>query len=129
MTTVVRFRVPTGEYALPVEHVVEVRSSGGITPLPEPRPGIVGLLRQDDDALTVLSILGEPGDHVIVIDEGGVTFGLLVEEVTRVHAVADDQIGPPPPGQDGTMVSGVLVGEDGLVLLLDCVALRGRLTP
>ena len=127
MTTVVRFRAPAGQYALPVEHVTEVRSSHGLTPLPEPRPGVAGLMRRGDDALTVLSILGEPGDHVIVIDEGGRTFGLLVTQVTGVHEVADDAIGPPPSGQDGAAVSGVLIGEDGLVLLLDCAALSGRL--
>lgn len=127
MTTLVRFRVPAGEYALPVERVTEVRSSAGISPLPEPRPGVAGLLRRGDEVLTVLSVLGEVGDHVILLDEAGLTFGLLVTEVLGVRAVEEGDIGPPPPGQDGTMVSGVVVGEDGLVLLLDAVALRGRL--
>ena len=128
MTTIVRFRAPTGQYALPVDRVTQVRASTGLTSLPEPQAGIAGLLRQGDDALTVLSILGEPGKHVIVLDEGGLTFGLLVSEVTGVHAVDDADIGPPPPGQHGSTVSGVLTGEDDLVLLLDTVALRGRLT-
>ena len=128
MTTVVRFRAPAGQYALPVDRVTQVRASTGLTSLPEPRAGIAGLLRQGDEALTVLSILGEPGDHVIVVDEGGLSFGLLVSEVTGVQAVDDDDIGPPPPGQEGSTVCGVLVGEDDLVLLLDPVALRGRLT-
>jgi chemotaxis signal transduction protein len=77
--------------------------------------------------MTVLSVLGEPGDHVIVIEEGGLTFGLLVEQVTGVHTVDDEEIGPPPPGQDRVTVSGVLADGDGLVLLLDCSALRVRL--
>jgi chemotaxis signal transduction protein len=128
VTTVVRFRAPAGRYALPVEQVTEVRSSAGLTPLPEPRAGIAGLMRRGDDALTVLSILGEPGDHVIVIDDGGLSFGLLVAEVTGVQAVDEAEIGPPPSGQDGTTVSGVLVAEEGIVLLLDSAALRERLT-
>jgi chemotaxis signal transduction protein len=85
-------------------------------------------MRRGDDALTVLSILGEPGDHVIVIDDGGLSFGLLVAEVTGVQAVDEAEIGPPPSGQDGTTVSGVLVAEEGIVLLLDSAALRERLT-
>jgi chemotaxis signal transduction protein len=128
VTTVVRFRAPNGEYALPVDHVSEVRSSTDLTPLPEPRAGVAGLLRRGDEAITVLSVLGQPGEHVIVMEEGGLTFGLLVSEVTGVQALDDGDIGPPPPGQDRATVSGVLAGDDGLVLLLDCAALRGRLS-
>ena len=123
-----RFRAPAGEYALGVEHVNEVRSSADLTSLPEPRAGVAGLMRRGDDAITVLSVLGEPGDHVIVLEDGGLTFGLLVEEVTGVHEIQDAEIGPPPPGQDRATVSGVLAGAEGLVLLLDCTALRGRLS-
>ena len=128
MTTVVRFRAPAGMYALPVEHVTEVRSAAELTPLPEPRAGVAGLMRWNDEAVTVLSVFGEAGDHVIVIVEGGLTFGLLVSEVTGVQAVDDDAIGPPPPGQDRTTVAGVLTADDGLVLLLDCAELRERLS-
>lgn len=131
MTTIVRFRAPAGQYALPVEHVTEVRSASDLTPLPEPRAGVAGLMRRGDDALTVLSVLGEPGEHIIVIDEGGLTFGLLVSQVTGVHAVSPEELGPPPPGQDRVTVAAVLTpkGETGdeLILLLDCAALRGRL--
>ena len=127
-TTLVRFRAPTGEYALPVEHVTEVRSAAELAPLPAPRDGVAGLMRRGDDAVTVLSVLGSSGEHVIVVDEGGLTFGLLVSEVTGVIAVSDEQLGPPPPGQDRATVSSVLTGEEGIVMVLDTAALRGRLT-
>ena len=123
-----RFRAPAGEYGLPVEHVTEVRSAADLTPLPEPRPGVAGLMRRGDEAISVLSLLGEPGEHIIVIEDGGLTFGLLATEVTGVQAVADASIGPPPPGQDGATVSGVLAEDGGLVLLLDCASLRRRLS-
>lgn len=44
MSTLVRFRTPGGECALPVEQVREVRLATGLRPLPAPRPGVVGLL-------------------------------------------------------------------------------------
>ena len=127
MTTLVRFRASTGEYALPVEHVTEVRSAADLTPLPAPREGVAGLMRRGDDAVTVLSVLGTSGDHVIVLHQGDLTFGLLVSQVTGVQALTDEQIGPPPPGQDRAAVSGVVNDEDHLVLVLDCAALAGRL--
>lgn len=134
MTTIVRFRADHRQYAVPVEHVTEVRSASDLTPLPESRAGVAGLMRRGDDAITVLSVVGDhrdAGEHIIVIDEGGLTFGLLVDQVTGVHVVADDQIGPVPPGQDRETVVGVLTPRDAsdeIVLVLDCAALRGRLS-
>lgn len=127
MRTIVRFRTPQGNYALPVEHVTEVRLAAELTPLPAPQPGVAGVMRRGGGALTVLSVLGEPGRHVIVIDDDSITFGLLVAEVTGVHRIDDALVGPPPPGQDRGAVTGVIVEDGGVVLLLDTAALRGRL--
>lgn len=127
MRTIVRFRTPTGDFALPVEAVTEVRPAAELTLLPTAQPGVAGVMRRGGEALTVLSVLGEPGQHVIVIDDDAVTFGLLVGEVTGVHRIDDETIGPPPRGQDGTAVAGVIVDDNGVVLLLDTAALRRRL--
>ena len=128
MTTIVRFRTPSGNFALPVEHVTEVRRAADLTVLPAPQPGVAGVMPRDGDVLTVLSVLGDLGRHVIVIDEDGVVFGLLVDEVTGVHRVDDELIGPPPRGQHRTDVAGVIVEPGGVVLLLDAAVLRGKLT-
>ena len=122
-----QFRSANATYALPVEHVTEVRSAADVRPLPAPRPGVAGIVPRADGALTVLSVLGEAGTHVIVVDDANLTFGLLVEEVTAVVRVEDDRIGPPPQGQAGTAVAGVIHDEGELVLVLDALALRETL--
>ena len=123
MTTIVRVRTPDGEYALPVDRVREVRSVGGLTPLPEARDGVAGLLHLGGRSITVLSLLASEGAHVVVIDADDLTFGLLVDEVAGVEQVADDAVGPSPVGQDRPMVDGVLMTADGVVLRLDVAAL------
>lgn len=128
MTAIVRFSAAAGEYALPVADVAKVRRADAVQPLPEARPGIAGILRHGDDVLTILATLGEGGEHVLVLEADELTFGLLVREVTGVQEVAEDEIAPPPPGQDGTAVAGVLSGSDEVVLLLDARALRRRLS-
>ena len=128
MTTIVRFRCSNTTYALPVEDVAEVRSAVTMVPLPAPRPGVAGLARRAEGSLTVLSVLGENGAHVIVVDNGETAFGLLVDEVTDVTEVDESAISPPPPGQTGQAVSGVIHDGADLVLLLDAAALRGTLT-
>jgi len=127
MTSVVRFRTPKGDYAVPVAQVSEVRLAEGLRALPAPREGVAGLLADGESALTVLSVLGSEGRHVMVVDDGSLTFGLLVDEVTGVQHVDDTAISPPPEGQDRAVVAGVLAGDGSLVLLLDLAVLRGRL--
>ena len=128
MRTIVRFRTPSGDYALPVERVIEVRPAADLMPLPAPRAGVAGVMPRGGDVMTVLSIEGETGSHVVVIDEDGVVFGLLVDEVTGVHRIDDEAVGPPPHGQERGVVAGVVVDAGGMVLVLDTAALRGRLT-
>ena len=134
MTTIVRFEAEQRQYAVPVDHVTEVCSASDLTPLPEPRAGVAGLMRRGDDAITILSMTADrrsSGDHIIVIDEGGLTFGLLVDQVTGVQDVTDEEISRIPPGQDRETVVGVFTPPEALdeiVLVLDCAALRGRLS-
>jgi chemotaxis signal transduction protein len=165
MSTVVRFRTPSGECALPVEQVREVRLATGLRPLPAPRPGVVGLLpleaappeppvtaarsqlgseaarsevtpeARDEaapatsgrGALSVLSVLGSQGKHVLVVEDGALAFGLLVDEVVGVQTVDDAAIDEPPAGQDRAVVAGVVTGDGSVMLLLDLEVLRGRL--
>lgn len=149
MATVVRFRTPSGEYALPVEQVREVRLATGLRPLPAPRAGVVGLLALDaagarstpsepaapevpgdapaSPVLSVLSVLGSEGRHVLVVDDHGFAFGLLVDEVVGVQTVDDASIDDPPAGQDRAVVAGVVSADGTLMLLLDLAVLRGRL--
>lgn len=123
----VRFRTPRGEFALPVEHVTEVRRADDLVLLPSPRDGIAGVIRQGDGVLTVLSVLGEPGQHVVVVQVDDARFGLLVEEVTAIRPVDEGDVGPAPRGQESAGVSAAIVEPDSIVLVLDPVALRARL--
>lgn len=128
MTTFVRFRAPGGQYALSVEHVNEVRGATEMAALPVPRPGVVGLLAVDGEALPVLSLLGSDGEHVLVVEDDAEVFGLLVEEVLGVTELSDSALGPAPSGQDLAVVAGVLSDDLGLVMVLDIGVLTGRLT-
>jgi chemotaxis signal transduction protein len=120
---VVRFRTGDGNFAVAVEHVVEVRNATSLVPLPAAAPGVAGLLRRGDDALTVLTALGAGDGHILVLDVGDGAFGLLVEEVRGIVTVGEQDVDPPPRGQQSETVSGVVRGLDELVLLVDANAL------
>jgi len=127
MRTIVCFRTPGGEYAVPVEHVTEVRSADGMLPLPAPRPGVAGLIHRGDEALPVLAALGSTDGHIVVVDDGTISFGLLVLEVTGVRRVDEAAIGVAPTGQDRAVIAGVIAGPGDPVMLLDVAQLAGRL--
>jgi len=122
MTTVVSFRAGGTEYAVPVEHVREVRSGPALLPLPAPRPGVVGLLSDHGNALTVIAPLGDGRDHVLLLDHEERAFGLLVAEVTGVVTL-NGEVGPAPTGQVGHLISGVIDAPEGLVLVVNVAAL------
>jgi purine-binding chemotaxis protein CheW len=119
----VRFRVSGSAYAVPVEVAREVRPREALTPLPDPHPGVAGLLRLRDDALPVLSIFGDGREHVLVLEAASVRFGLLVDVVEGVVRVPDGDVGPPPAGQRQDYALGVLGGGDEVVLILDVAAM------
>ncbi len=120
MLTMVHFRTATGEWAVPIDRVHEVRLAEGITPLPVPRQGIAGVLRRDDEILTVVSLLGEGAGHVLVLEGGGEVFGLLAEAAIGILRADESTLSPPPAGQEGPVVTGVIrEGGGRMVLLVD----------
>ncbi len=127
MTTVVSFRSGGQDWAVALERVQRVLGARGLLPLPDPRPGVAGLLHRDGDTVTVVSPLGAGRGQVLVLDGDGATIGLLVDEVVGIERVAQEAAGP-PPGQRSPLVAGVLEGTRPL-LLLDVGALTGWLAP
>jgi chemotaxis signal transduction protein len=120
------FRTSQGQFALPVESTLAVRKMDGLVDLPAARPDVVGVL-PGNPPLSVLSSLGVGGHHVLVVISEGVRYGLSVLEVLGIRRVDDDQVGPPPNGQQGGLIAGTLHGSDELVLVADAQALAGRL--
>jgi chemotaxis signal transduction protein len=98
-----------------------------VLPYPDPKPGVAGLLYRDGDTVPVVSPLGAARGQVLVLDGGGTSIGLLVDEVVGIERV-QGEAGPPPAGQRSPLVAGVLAGRSPL-LLLDVAALTGWLDP
>ena len=118
-----RFSAGDGEFAVDVAHAVEVITADGIVPLPDPAPGVVGLVHRRDAAIPVLALLGTvPGSgrqHVLIVDRGGSLVGLLVDRVDAVMAIAGDRFRPAPPGQHVVVVEAVFIDAHGMVMVID----------
>jgi chemotaxis signal transduction protein len=106
-----------------------VLGARGLLALPDPRPGVAGLLYRDGSTVTVVSPPGAERGQVLVLDGDGdgTSIGLLVDEVVGIERVAQEAAAP-PAGQRSPLVAGVLAGTRPL-LLLDVGALSGWLAP
>jgi chemotaxis signal transduction protein len=118
MKTMVEFRSAGASYCLPVEAARAVRSAVGMITMPASRPNVAGLL-PGDPPLTVMSPLGSEGHHIIVLEVADQRFGLLVEAVTGLRRIDENDIRAAPRGQDADLISGSLNIDGQLVLLTD----------
>jgi chemotaxis signal transduction protein len=113
-------------YCLPVRATRSVRTADGMIALPDPARDVTGII-PGDPPLTVLSPLQAQGTHILVIEAGDMTFGLLVDAVTGLLRISDTDIRRAPQGQERPLISGTLDTEGQLVLVADPIALAGRL--
>jgi chemotaxis signal transduction protein len=100
MTTVVSFRSGGRDWAVALDRVEQVLGARGLLPLPDPKPGVDGLLYRDGTTVTVVSPLGAARGQVLVLDGDGTTIGLLVDEVVGIERV-QEEAGAPPPASGG----------------------------
>jgi chemotaxis signal transduction protein len=126
MTTMVCFESGGVAYCVPVEATRAVRPATGIVALPAPRPDIAGMI-PGRPPMTVISILGDSGGQILVMETSGVWFGLLVDTVTGLRRIADADVHPAPDGQDHALVSGTIDSNGDLVFVTDPAAFAARL--
>ena len=126
MTTMVYFTAANADYCLPVQAARSVRTADGMISLPDPNPDVAGMI-PGDPPLTVISPLHGDCGHILIIQAGDKTFGLLVDMVTGLRRIDDADIGPAPEGQSTPLISGTLNTDDRLVLIADPLALAGQL--
>jgi chemotaxis signal transduction protein len=124
------FRAAGAAYCMPVEATRAVRPATGMVLLPSARPDVAGLIA-GDPPLTVISPLGSPlgasGGHILVVQAGDTTFGLLVDAVSGLRRIDDADIRLAPQGQDRALVSGTVDADGDMILVADAEALAWRL--
>jgi chemotaxis signal transduction protein len=126
VTTMVCFTAAGAEYCLPVQAARSVRTSDAMISLPDPNPDVTGML-PGDPPLTVISPLHSERGHILVIEAGDKTFGLLVDAVTGLRRIDDAELGPAPEGQGRQLVCGTLYSNGRMILVADPFALAGEL--
>lgn len=104
------FKLRHENYAIDINYVEEIIELPKITPVPEMEHLIDGIFHQRDRALPILQLHRRfhlkkekitEDNPVLIVNEGGLVIGFIVDEITEVFRVFDDDIVTPPANLSG----------------------------
>ena len=122
------FIMNNSEYTIPILKVQEIINRPQLTKLPQAPQYIEGVTNLRGRIIPIVNLKklvgldeSEPGQKVIVVSSGRMTFGVLIDGITGVISIEDDQIEPAENFLQGNVeqVQGVARVNDRLVVLID----------
>ncbi len=127
----VSFRLAREEYGIEITKVQEIILLGEITRVPQTPDFIKGLINLRSTVIPVVDLrlrfglaAEEPTDEtrIMVVNVGGKTLGVIVDAVSEVLRVSQEQIVPPPPTVSGVgheYLTGLVKLDNRLLILLN----------
>ncbi len=120
------FKLRNENYAMDINYVEEIIELPKITPVPEMAQLLEGIFHQRDRALPILRLSRRfrmpdadltEDNPVLIVNEGGLVMGYIVDEITEVFRVFESEIVPPPAnisGRSAEQLEGIIkVTRDG----------------
>ena len=134
----VSFHLADESYGIEITKVREIILMGEITRIPHTPDYVKGLINLRSTVIPVIDLrirfalpeaelTGE--SRIMVINVRGKTIGIIVDAVSEVLRISNDQIAPPPPtvaGLGREYLTGLVRLEDQLLILLDIDKLLGQ---
>jgi purine-binding chemotaxis protein CheW len=134
----VSFHLAEESYGIEITKVREIILMGEITRIPHTPEYVKGLINLRSTVIPVIDLrirFGLPEaeltgeSRIMVINVRGKTIGIIVDAVSEVLRITNDQIAPPPPtvaGLGREYLTGLVRLEDQLLILLDMDKLLGQ---
>ena len=130
------FKLLEEEYAIPLLKAQEVVGMLPATPVPFAPSYFKGLINLHGRIISVIDLrmkfsmsgVDQKNEaNIIVLDMGSYSMGVVVDGVTEVYNVKDDEVNPTPEVEGSVKVdfiTGVIHRNEGLVLLIDIAKTR-----
>ena len=135
---IVSFRLAQEEYGIEITQVQEIILMGEITRVPQTADYIQGLINLRSTVIPIVDLRlrfgldqGETTDEtrIMVVNVAGKTIGIIVDAVSEVLRISQEQIAPPPAtvaGLGQEYLTGLVKLEDNLLILLDINKILGE---
>ncbi|MFI4874456.1 MAG: chemotaxis protein CheW [Blastopirellula sp. JB062] len=127
----VSFRLAQEEYGIEITRVQEIILMGEITRVPQTPDFIKGLINLRNTVIPIVDLrrrFGLPEEkcsdetRIMVMNVAGKTIGIIVDAVSEVLRIGENQISPPPPtvaGLGRDYLTGLVKLDKRLLILLD----------
>jgi purine-binding chemotaxis protein CheW len=127
----VSFRLDQEEYGIEITKVQEIILMGEITRVPQTPNFIKGLINLRSTVIPIIDLRLRFGlkeetitddTRIMVVNVAGKTIGIIVDAVSEVLRIAQEQIAPPPPtvaGLGREYLTGLVKLDKRLLILLD----------
>ena len=127
----VSFRLDQEEYGIEITKVQEIILTGEITRVPQTPNFIKGLINLRSTVIPIVDLRLRFGlkeesatddTRIMVVNVNGKTIGIIVDAVSEVLRISQEQIAPPPPtvaGLGREYLTGLVKFEKRLLILLD----------
>jgi purine-binding chemotaxis protein CheW len=125
------FTLGAEQYGLPILRVQEIKGISSITPIPGTPPHIKGVINLRGNVIPVLDLRErfrlssreyDKFSVIVVVSVGDRVLGLVVDAVSDVLNIDENEIIPPPElgsRVDTSFMTGMAKAAESLVLLLD----------
>jgi len=134
----VSFRLGQEEYGIEITRVQEIILMGDITRVPQTPSYIKGLINLRSTVIPIVDLrlrFGLAHDtstdetRIMVVNVAGKTIGIIVDAVSEVLRISQEQIAPPPPtvaGLGREYLTGLVKLDKRLLILLDIDKILGQ---
>ena len=120
------------EYAIAIKYVVDIINVQPMTRMPNVPDFVRGITNLRGKVIPIIDVRirfgKEPQDYndrtcIIVVEVGDASVGMVIDQVSEVITLDDDEIAPPPSfnqSSESRFVQGIGKTEGGIKLILDC---------
>ena len=134
----VSFRLASEEYGIEITKVQEIILMGEITRVPQTPEYIKGLINLRSTVIPIVDLrlrFALPQEQmsdetrIMVVNVAGKTIGIIVDAVSEVLRISQEQIAPPPPtvaGLGREYLTGLVKLDKRLLILLDIDKILGE---
>lgn len=134
----VSFRLASEEYGIEITKVQEIILMGEITRVPQTPEYIMGLINLRSTVIPIVDLRLRFGltqekttdeTRIMVVNVAGKTIGIIVDAVSEVLRISQEQIAPPPPtvaGLGREYLTGLVKLDKRLLILLDIDKILGE---